>query len=121
MAKLTINEHGATITMANGAVVPVDRDYLQVTLGPDAWPDLIELPQGGALEVILYSPDNMLNPSTYLADGETLTAHDGCTWTRYGEEALVRTPRGLPVWLAERERLRMVRDQLLLEAAAAAA
>ena len=27
-----------------------------------------------------------------LADGETFTSHDACTWTRYGDELAVWTP-----------------------------
>lgn len=68
-------------------------DYVRATLGPRAFPELIEEPQGGALEVILYSRDAMPAVPVDLADGETFTAHDGCTWTRHGAEVLVRTPR----------------------------
>lgn len=68
----TMDMSGLAITMANGAVVPVDPDYVQINLGPAAWPDLIELPEGGALEVILYSRDAMPVVPRDLADGETL-------------------------------------------------
>ena len=100
MAKLQIEQHGAaTIIMANGKVIPVPPNYDSMTIsvpgaaGSGVYPDLITFSDGGEFWITDYErvliDDGMADD---LADGEAFTSHDGCTWTRYGNEMLVVTP-----------------------------
>jgi len=92
MATTTINENGPTITTASGEVVPVPAGYLTMTLGAGAHPELITWADGRELWVTRLR-DAVLPVVRDLADGETFTGHDGCTWTRCGDEVIVRAPR----------------------------
>ena len=39
-----------------------------------------------------YKRDHIDGLADDLADGEAFTSHDGCAWTRHGDEMLVMTP-----------------------------
>jgi hypothetical protein len=92
MATIKINQHGAAkITMANGKLLPVPN-YAGISMASEAHVELIHFPNGGEWWFTDYRPELIDGLAGGLADGETFTSRDGSTWTRYGEEMLVRTP-----------------------------
>jgi hypothetical protein len=94
MATITINQHGtATINMGNGKVVPVPLGYESIATYSGAIPELITFTNGGEWWLTDYRPELVEGLVGDLADGETFTSSDdGTTWTRYGDETLVRSP-----------------------------
>jgi hypothetical protein len=92
MATIKIDEHGAaTVTMANGKAFPVPA-FVGISLGSRAYPELINLADGGEWWVTDYRGELIDGLRGDLANGETFTAFDGVAWTRYGDEMLVVTP-----------------------------
>jgi len=91
MATINIDEHGtAAVTMANGKAFPVPA-FVAISIGSEAYPELITFADGGEWWVTDYRCQLIDGLAGDVVDGETFTAHDGVTWTRYGDEVLVVT------------------------------
>jgi hypothetical protein len=94
MARITIDEHGkASVTMANGKVIPVPPDYKTMTIRSGAHPYSVTFADGAEWWFTGYRPELIDGLAGDIADGATFTPEDeGCTWTRYGDEMLSAAP-----------------------------
>lgn len=94
MATVKIDEHGsATVTMANGKVIPVRADYKSISILSGASPYLITFADDSEWWFTRYRPDVILGLTSDIEDGATFTTDDdGCAWTRYGDEMLSAAP-----------------------------
>jgi hypothetical protein len=87
MATIKIDNQGrATVTMANGKVVPVPPGYTSMEIGEGGVVDVIHYP---GQDRVLWFPSYQVPCDRDLADGESYTDDYGSTWTRYGDEMLV--------------------------------
>ena len=53
----------------------------------------VQLDAGGELWVAAYNGTLIDGLAGELEDGESFRSHEGCTYTRYGDEMVVVTPR----------------------------
>lgn len=108
MATMTIDARGAVITMDNGAVIAIPPGYESITIGEGARPEVISYPGGRDLWVTSYAPNLIEGLVAGLTDGRTFRSNDGASWTRCGDEMVVKSPGQSPApwdrWAANRQR-----------------